>query len=226
MNSVAAPGESKAAADWRPLHGILFTGLLVLGTLVPFFRSWPWLWAGPLLVYAGVVAICPPLKASFRGWKFGNPKPVDWALTAFVAVGSCSALAAFQYWVKPDLHYFAIALPGQSLSGLILAGIGFSVVNALLEEIVFRGVIFDAVESQWGAWVAVIVTAAFFGYGHLRGYPPGPLGAWMAGVYGLFLGWIRVRTGGLGLPVLAHVLADATIFTHVASSGVWGSVRG
>lgn len=108
MSPVAAPGETKAMADWRPVHGILFTGLLALGSFVPLLRSWPWLWAGPLLIYGAIVAICPPLKASFRGWGFGKPKPADWAWAVFVAAGSCSALAAFQYWVRPDLHYLSL----------------------------------------------------------------------------------------------------------------------
>jgi membrane protease YdiL (CAAX protease family) len=54
----------------------------------------------------------------------------------------------------------------------------------------------------------------------MRGYPSGALGALLAGIYGVCLGWLRVFSGGLGLPVLAHIAADATIFTMVANSGV------
>lgn len=57
-----------------------------------------------------------------------------------------------------------------------------------------------------------------FGCGHLHGYPPGPLGAVLAGLYGLGLGWLRVFSGGLGWPVVARVVADATLFTLVARS--------
>ena len=38
------------------------------------------------------------------------------------------------------------------------------------------------------------------------------VGAQLAGTYGLALGWLRVFTGGLGLPGLTHITADATIF--------------
>ena len=103
---------------------------------------------------------------------------------------------------------------------MIVAGFIFAVLNAFLEELLFRGVFFFAVEAQTGAPMAVVITAALFGYGHMHGYPPGPLGAVLAGVYGLALGWLRVSTGGLGLPVLAHIAADATIFIIVVNSGV------
>ena len=79
---------------------------------------------------------------------------------------------------------------------------------------------FDAVQSEWGGGVAIFATAFLFGYGHMRGYPPGPLGAMLAGIYGLCLGWLRVFAGGIGLGVIAHIAADATIFTIVARSGV------
>jgi membrane protease YdiL (CAAX protease family) len=40
----------------------------------------------------------------------------------------------------------------------------------------------------------------------------------LAGVHGLLLGWLRHRTGGLILPTLAHVFADATIFGIVVQA--------
>jgi hypothetical protein len=41
----------------------------------------------------------------------------------------------------------------------------------------------------------------------------------LAGIYGLCLGWLRVFSGGLGLPVIAHIAADATIFTIIGRAG-------
>ena len=65
--------------------------------------------------------------------------------------------------------------------------------------------------------VTLGVTAALFGLGHLHGYPPGPLGAVLAGLYGVALGLLRWWAGGLGLAVACHVSADATIFIPPAS---------
>ena len=55
-------------------------------------------------------------------------------------------------------------------------------------------------------------------HGHIRPGLPGE--RVLACGYGLALGWLRIFTGGLGWPVLAHVAADATIFALVMRSGV------
>jgi membrane protease YdiL (CAAX protease family) len=113
--------------------------------------------------------------------------------------------------MKPDVYALAARLPGALPRNVILAGACLSVVNAVLEEVFFRGVIYDALESEWGWRTAVIISGAFFGVLHIVGYPPGPSGAVMAGIYGIMLGWLRRRTGGLLWPTVAHVVADATI---------------
>jgi membrane protease YdiL (CAAX protease family) len=121
--------------------------------------------------------------------------------------------------MKPDVHALAARLPRTLLGSAVLAGACFSLMNALLEEIFFRGVTYDALESQWGWRTAVIISGALFGAFHIAGYPPGPLGAVMAGVYGIMLGWLRRRTGGLLWPTIAHVVADATIFVILVHAG-------
>ncbi|MFZ2639779.1 MAG: CPBP family intramembrane glutamic endopeptidase [Verrucomicrobiia bacterium] len=114
-------------------------------------------------------------------------------------------------------------MPVSTLGGLLAFGVLFSVFNALFEEVFFRGILFDAIESQWGVWIAVVVSAFLFGCGHMHGYPSGILGSALAGIYGLCLGWLRVFSGGIGFPVVAHIVADATILTIVARSTVVSS---
>jgi hypothetical protein len=137
-----------------------------------------------------------------------------------IAAVSCAALFLFEWSQHPDLHTYAVALPDLHGTRLLFAGIIFAILNAFLEELLFRGIFFDAIESQTGTTMAVIITAVMFGYGHMHGYPPGPIGAVLAGAYGLALGCLRVFTKGLGLPVLTHLTADATIFTIVVKAGV------
>jgi hypothetical protein len=129
-----------------------------------------------------------------------------------ILVVSCVTLVTFQRLFHPDVSALAAFLPASVLGGSVIAGIGFAVSNALFEELIFRGILFDAVESEWGGRIAVLGTGALFGFGHLHGYPPGYLGAGMAAVYGVSLGWLRVYSAGIGLPVIAHIGADVTIF--------------
>ena len=207
--------------DWRPMHALALAALIAAASFVPVFRTWPLLWVVPLVAYAGLVAVVPPMRATFRPWRFGRVSTATVAASVIIAVGSCSVLVAFHFLAHPDVSAYSGFLPVSSLGGMLTAGILFSIFNAFFEEVVFRGVLFDSVESQWGVWVAAIATAFLFGYGHMRGYPSGPTGAVLAGIYGLCLGWLRVFSGGIGLGVMAHIAADATIFILVSSSGVF-----
>ena len=125
----------------------------------------------------------------------------------------------FHITAQPDVRSYRDALPLRVLGGVVGAGVVFSIVNATLEELVFRGVLFDAVQSQWGAWGTLIGTAILFGLGHIHGYPPGLLGACLAAVFGFVLGALRLWTGGLLLPIVAHMGADATIYAILVHSG-------
>ncbi|MEZ0255859.1 MAG: lysostaphin resistance A-like protein [Chthoniobacter sp.] len=212
--------QSESPTDWRPLHAVLLIALTAAATLVPVFRLWPLLWLVPLAGYAALVRIVPQLRATFRPWRFGRITTTGGVATAIIAVGSCSVLVTFHSLTHPDVSTFGRFLPVSTLGGVLAVGVLFSIFNALFEEIIFRGVLFDAIESQWGAGVAIAATAFLFGYGHMHGYPPVGLGAVLAGTYGVCLGWLRVFSSGLGLPVIAHIAADATIFTIVARAGV------
>jgi uncharacterized protein len=208
-------------ADWSATHGASLIGFMAAAMFVPVFRIWPLFWVVPIAAYGALVVAVPPMRATFRPWRFGRVSLPGLVATFIIAAGSCSVLVAFHVVAQPNVSAYASFLPVATLGGVFVAGVVFSVFNAILEEIVFRAILFDAIESQWGARVAVIATAGLFGIGHMHGYPPGPLGAILAGIFGLCLGWLRVFTDGIGLPVIAHIAADATIFTIVARSTVF-----
>ncbi len=139
--------------------------------------------------------------------------------TLGVIVLTTLALLLFHATAQPDVQSYRAFLPLDALGGVFVAGAVFSTVNATLEELVFRGVLFDAVQSQWGVVGTLIGTAMLFGLGHLHGYPPGPLGACLAAWFGLMAGALRFWTGGLLLPIVAHMGADATIYSILVHSG-------
>ncbi len=142
------------------------------------------------------------------------------SIVATVAVMGLTVLALvlFHTIVNPDVHGYRTAIPFDALGGVIMAGVIFTIVNATLEELVFRGILFDALESQWGVWVTLIATAMLFGLGHLRGYPSGVVGACLAAVFGFAMGVLRLWSGGLILPIVAHMVADATIYAILVHS--------
>lgn len=135
--------------------------------------------------------------------------------------GSCAVLISFDILTRPDVSAYRHFLPVEKLGGVWGAGVIFAVFNATFEEVVYRGILFDAIRSQLSDRVAIIATAFLFGYAHMQGYPPGTLGAVFAGIYGLCAGWLRSFTGGIGLPIVAHIAADATIFVLIMRTGVF-----
>lgn len=77
---------------------------------------------------------------------------------------------------------------------------------ALSEELVLRGVLFSALSCECGDALAVMVTAALFAVIHLPLYGLGAMPLDLC--VGVFLGSLRVASGGVAAPALAHVLAD------------------
>lgn len=108
-------------------------------------------------------------------------------------------------------------IPDAAASLLLLGAILFALFNALCEEWIWRGVFQDRFERLFPAPVAVLLQAASLGAAHAHGFPRGLLGVCLAGGWAVLLGLLRRRAGGLLAPVMAHVVADATIAAIVLS---------
>jgi membrane protease YdiL (CAAX protease family) len=69
------------------------------------------------------------------------------------------------------------------------------------EEILFRSYVFEALRKRCSALLTVVITATAFSLIHFQGTYLVPLLA-----FGLALGWVRIKTNSLRLPVLLHIL--------------------
>ena len=186
----------------------------------PLLR-WPWYLALPVLVYGGIILAIGPLRRTAPKLAVGRMGGWPLACAAILALTTTGVLVGFQAIIRPDVKELAAKLPVDWFGNLLLAGICFSIVNAVLEELIFRGILWEVVSEEWNNAMALGVTALLFGVGHLDGYPPGPLGVILAGLYGITLGGLRWWTGGLALTTACHVGADATIFCILASAGAF-----
>ena len=113
---------------------------------------------------------------------------------------------------RPDVSDLTDKIPHVGPMQLLLIGVIFSLANALMEEAIFRGVFQETLTAEWGPWPAVVIQGVLFGVIHIQGFPHGVEGMVMASAYGVALGWLRLRSGGMAAPCIAHVCADATIF--------------
>jgi uncharacterized protein len=208
------------------LHGGVFLAALAAVRIGLSPLSWPWYFLLPLVIYAVIALTWSRLRQTAPRLALGR---LDrWSLAAAVALSIATAvvLVVFQNLARPDVADLAAELPLAAFGNLLFAGICFSVANATLEELVFRGVLWEFIAAEWNGGVALCATTILFGLAHLHGYPPGPLGAVLAGIFGLGLGLLRWWTGGLGLAIAVHVCADATIFGLLSWTGAFRQATG
>jgi membrane protease YdiL (CAAX protease family) len=70
----------------------------------------------------------------------------------------------------------------------------------LVEELVFRGLVFGWLIGRFPGWLAVIGSALLFGLAHVE-----PVHAVLAGVLGLWLGMLRLKSGSIWPSIFAHM---------------------
>jgi hypothetical protein len=83
--------------------------------------------------------------------------------------------------------------------------------NAFGEEVLYRGVLLATLLRHFAADQAVLMTATVFGIAHYYGTPSGLPGIVLTLFAGGVFGYAMVRTRGLAVPWLLHLLPDAVI---------------
>jgi uncharacterized protein len=213
--------ESVIRPAWPALHGGILLLAFVLATIYFSTLNWPWLLLVPIAIYLSVAMLIPKLRRTIPWPTIGRLDTPGVLAAVVLSASTAAVLLTFQSLANPDVSVLANALPVSSFDSILLAGFCIAVVNAVLEELIFRGFLYAIVAVDWGDGVAVAVTAICFGICHFYGYPPGPLGVLLAGLYGVALGLLRWWTGGLGLTIACHITADITIFSILESAGAF-----
>ena len=97
------------------------------------------------------------------------------------------------------------------LRGLPTALVASAIFPAISEEIVFRGVLFRWLEEFGGSWLALVLTSAFFGAGHLMNPNASTIAAvGIAFEAGVMLGAAYMLTRSLWLPMGIHAAWNFT----------------
>jgi CAAX protease family protein len=194
--------------------GLGLTATVAASALLPSQVDW---WPLPGLVGVGVYVLSQLLAGRHRAiLRLGRMRVAEALIVVGMVAASASVLYAFSRLAPPRLGTGAQFLIGLTPWSLVAAGVAFAVVNAFVEEVLFRGAILHHLGRVLGNGPAVLVQALAFGALHLNGYPYGVTGVGLASAYGLVLGALRLRSGGLLAPWVAHVCADAVIFVLIA----------
>lgn len=133
-------------------------------------------------------------------------------LSVLFVLSASIALFLWFYLLDPDISDIKENFPKGDIPLLIAAGVGFAIINAVAEEFLFRGILFEALlTARVSLFWALVFQALSFGILHLHGFPRGWVGVGLAGIYGLMTGLIRILSKGIYYPVLVHIFADITI---------------
>ncbi len=208
----------KKAWDLFPVALLLFF-LYVVGGWLPA-PIWRFPSAGFLIPFALTCVCCLPfahLRSHFRWFRRGQIDQVTLAL--LVLTGLLTALVMVLWALWTDYLGLASSMPSSARSlprwFLLLIGIpGFALMNAFAEEVVYRGLIQEALHARFPRKLAfaLVLQASAFAAAHFQGgFPTGWMGYFMTFSYALALGLLRWRSAGLLAPFLAHVMADLVI---------------
>ena len=169
-------------------------------------------------VYAVVAARVPWFREAASWLTVGRLDGRMIAMGAAFAAVSGATLLLWYVTARPDLADLVRRfIPDWPLWLLVPAALVFSIVNAAGEEAAYRGVVLGALErARITAPAALILQAMAFAALHFRaGFPRGMVGVGLTFAYGLVLGELRRRAGGLMAPFITHVLTDLVIVAIV-----------
>ena len=219
-SSILLSADLRLRPIWRallflPLFVLLAIPIVIVSTLVAgpdrvqdnlevgFIVQGVVLTAAPLL--AGWILLRLLDRRSFRTlglWFYdGWGRELLWGLAGglglmSVLVGALVALG--------QVHLSFASLDARS----VLLGLGWNVVvffgAAAGEEILFRGYPFQRLVESWGAFAAVFVLSALFGWGHLSNPSATPLSTANTVLMGILLALAYLKTRALWFPIGLH----------------------
>ncbi len=182
----------------------------------PLFRnSWP---APSLLVGATVGLVLWLKKDRLLKNQFQQMNRKNLILSVLLGLLSAFGVLLWYWLDRPTSDEIIFRIPSLPLFVLIPGVIFISALNAFAEELIFRGLAFDALAKDPKHERTANIGQAFaFGLFHFKGFPFGFAGSILAFVFGYLMGLLRLKSKGLLLPWIAHFTADLLIMVILLS---------
>jgi membrane protease YdiL (CAAX protease family) len=175
-----------------------------------------------LLDLAGFLMIHLLLRAHGVGWRaafglFSTGWPRRWLLTVFLtipALGVAWLVHQFCGWIldqwaiEHDAQAAVEAIRQSGWGGELVLMFFFAVVTApVVEEMLFRGVLWPLARDRGWRTTGLIGVSLLFAFIHLNAAALVPLC-----LLGMFWIWLYERTGDLTAPILSHAVFNGTNF--------------
>ncbi len=201
-----AEDKSLIQKDYRPIPGwslLLFgAALLAIGFVVLQFLP-----NREMLTILGaffaigllsvIVAVAPLGRAAIPALGL---RPANWRYIVFGALGTMVlSVAVSQVGIQPEgmkQVFDVVREVGQLAKSLLL----LAVLAPLVEELIFRGLLYGWLAGRWGKNVGWIVSSLAFAAAHAE-----PAHIILVLPLGLLFGWLRQRTDSLLPSLVAHI---------------------
>lgn len=142
-------------------------------------------------------------KYSFRemlGWKFNNFKV--WHIIVVVVTIFALAGALTSYFGETDNELLRILR--SSRTAVVLVAILATFTAPVVEEVVYRGVLYSALQRTVGVWMSVFLVTLLFAVVHVPQYLPDYVAISMICLLSLVLTLVRVWTNNLLPCIILH----------------------
>lgn len=138
----------------------------------------------------------------------------NWRYAVFGALGTLAlSVAVSQIGPAPEGMKQVMEL-AQDPRKLVPSLVAFALLAPLVEELVFRGLLYGWVESRWGSMVALVVSSLAFAGAH---YEPAHIVLVLP--LGFLFGWLRRRTNSLVPSLVSHIVNNGFAVLSAAFLG-------
>ena len=131
----------------------------------------------------------------------------------------CIAIRLF-YSRNPLVQNLAVnsVFPETVIAGNIIIALSALLLSPIVEELIFRGYIFDVIQKSFGAGFAVVAASAAFTLAHAPQPNFGILDLAVMFGFGIIFGVARYKTGSVLAPVIFHSLYNS-VYAAVGLAG-------
>ncbi len=145
------------------------------------------------------------IKGKFRLF----PILIVMAITAVCIFGFNYLIALVDYSIfsLTDISQDGVAVP-QSVIGYIIVVVVFAVVPAIVEEFIYRGVVFNGLRKTFKPWVSIVLSALIFTLAHFNVYQ-----TVYQFIMGIIMATICYFTGSIIYSMIFHLMNNFLVVT-------------
>ncbi|MFW6122185.1 MAG: CPBP family intramembrane glutamic endopeptidase [Petrotogales bacterium] len=206
FSSLQSIQMEEVSGNFRLIFEIMALLIQIVLLVMLLFIGVPLLWYS-LVNKLNLNGILSRLKIRFKGidmvflWSIIT---VIVGFAIFFAIGAVLTLLGFDLSDTSNIPEIESYFSLPSIFILLM-------IQPIGEEIFFRGFLLDKISCVAGKEVAIFSSAILFGMAHLsygKIYP-----AIMAGILGILLGYVVMKTKNLNTAIVAHILFNVTSLT-------------